>query len=140
MSEAISNTMHGGMRPPSSLQVIDLDPNPDGALLSSAAEYNRLFDQDKAAWDSLEEADRAAEEAYGDEADAVGGVWQRMHEDAGRVITLPATTPEGIRAKASVLKRMLLEHYELELEKGSANEEIKVAWSLAMDIVGRPAV
>jgi hypothetical protein len=106
----------------------------DGELLSSAAEWRRLVAQDKATWRSLEDEETAAGQAYWDEAAASGGIWDRIHDAAERVMARPATTPEGIRAKASVLQQMLREH---QIEEGCANEEIRVALSLVSDIMGR---
>jgi hypothetical protein len=42
MSEAISNTTHGGRHPPFSLQVIDFEAHPDGLLLRLCACLGRM--------------------------------------------------------------------------------------------------
>jgi hypothetical protein len=109
----------------------------DGELLSSVSEWHRLVTQDKATWDGLKDEETAVGQAYWDEADADGGIWDRIHDAAERIMTLPARTPEGIRGKASVLRRMLLDHHEEQLDEDCADEEIRVAFSLVSDILGR---
>jgi hypothetical protein len=109
----------------------------DAELLSSAAEYNRLKDQDRETWGILRNEDDDVGQAYWDEAAAEGGIWDRTDGAAKQVIALPAATPEGIHAKASVLKRMLTQFHQEQINEGCAEEEIALSWSLVCDILGR---
>jgi hypothetical protein len=67
------------------------------------------------------------------------GLWIRIGGAVQRVADLPATTSEGLRAKATVLEEMIRQQHSTQLEEGCEDEEIMVALSLVRDVLGRAA-
>jgi hypothetical protein len=112
----------------------------DGELIASADEYHRLVAQDRAARANVRNEGVEAEQNYCDEAEAESGIWNRINDATDRVIMLPAATPEGLRAKASVLEQMMVEQHGEQIDEGRLDEDVALAWSLVCDITGRSRV
>ncbi len=75
--------------------------------------------------------------------DAAVDHWCELwHDRLDTITTTPAHTPEGLRAKALVLKiaveAFAAPGYDETVEQNAAQHEL-LAWSLANDILGRPA-
>ncbi len=109
----------------------------DGQLIGAAADFHRLRAESKAFWSGSEALGREAEERMWDDCDA--GLWRLTDGAMALVAKLPARTPEGLRAKASVAQALFLEHHGGQIEEGCEDEEIKVSLSLVRDILGRTA-
>ena len=106
----------------------------DGELLQAAADFHRLRAQDKAFWKTL--SDDPGNVIW-DQHNAPDGRWTRIDEAADRVAELPAKTPEGLRAKATVVEALMIEHHGEQLEEGCEDEQVRLAMSLACDVLGK---
>ena len=70
--------------------------------------------------------------------DAMSGPW---HDGMNAIRAMSARTPEGIRAKAAVMRALLQNHVGLGgARPDSATLSEAFAWSLVTDIVGRVGV
>ena len=70
--------------------------------------------------------------------DALSGPW---HDGMNAIKAMSARTPEGIRAKATVLRALLQNHVGLGGGRpDSASSSEAFAWSLVTDIVGKVGV
>ena len=66
---------------------------------------------------------------------AYTGDW---HDTMAEIMELPARTPEGINAKARVMRALLDNHIGLcAIDDGSASASEQFAWSLLDDMLGR---
>jgi hypothetical protein len=108
--------------------------NPDAALIALAAEIAVLDDESLRLADEMDdlpwpEQHRIREQQQSPLAD-------RLHEMRDQFVTIPATTIEGFRAKARVLRRWS------NCTPGFANpwDDDAIAWSLANDLLGVPSV
>ena len=110
------------------------DQHPDRELLAAAGDFHRMRAEDKAFW-KVTKVDPGNKHA--DAFNLPDGLWTRIGGAVQRVSNLPATTPEGLRAKATVLEEMIRQQHSPQLEEGCEDEEIMVALSLVCDLLGR---
>ncbi len=112
------------------------DQHPDRELLAAAGDFHRMRAEDKAFW-KVTKDDPGNKHA--DAFNQPDGLWTRIGGAVQRVSNLPAVTPEGLRAKATVLEEMIRQQHSTQLEEGCEDEEIMVALSLVRDVLGRAA-
>jgi hypothetical protein len=106
----------------------------DADLLAAAAAFHKLTAEDVAYWKAIgEEDDR--DNKHWNACNADGGLWTRLYAATRRACELPAKTPEGLRAKASVVQALIIEHHGTE-ECGVWDEAVDAAMSLVRDLVG----
>jgi hypothetical protein len=110
-------------------------PEADAELLAAAADFHKLTAEDVAFWNSVEQD---LDNKHWDACNAEGGLWTRLYAATDRVIELSAMTLDGMRAKASVVKALIIEQNGPE-ERGHWNEDTHAAMSLIRDLVGDPA-
>jgi hypothetical protein len=110
------------------------DQHPDRELLRGAGDFHRMRAEDIAFW-KVTKDDPGNKHA--DAFNQPDGLWTRIGGAVQRVSDLPAVTPEGLRAKATVLEEMIRQQHSTQLEEGCEDEEIMVALSLVRDVLGR---
>jgi hypothetical protein len=93
--------------------------------------------EDKAFWKATKDDPG---NKHADASNAPDGLWTRIGVAIQRVSNLIAATPEGLRAKASVLEEIIRQEHRRQLEEGCEDEEIMVALSLVRDLLGRAGV
>jgi hypothetical protein len=84
------------------------DQHPDRELLAAAGDFHRMRAEDKAFW-KVTKVDPGNKHA--DAFNLPDGLWTRIGGAVQRVSNLPATTPEGLRAKATVLEEMIRQQH-----------------------------
>ena len=109
---------------------------PDAELLAAAGDFHRMRAEDKAFWKATKDD---PEDKYANAFNQPDGLWVRISGAVQRVSDLPAVTSEGLRAKATVLEAVIRQEHRAQLEEGCEDEEIRVALSLARDVLGRVA-
>jgi hypothetical protein len=113
-------------------------PEADAELLETAASYHRMREEDRAFWASVREEDDADNKMW-DAHNAPDGLWTRINNTVDRVAELPASTPAGRKAKASVLDDLIREQHSSQIEANCTDQDVTVAMSLIRDLVGDPA-
>lgn len=106
----------------------------DGELLSAFARW-MPFERERIALIAADDCKPEWDERF----DAMNGPW---HDGMNAIRTMPARTPEGVRAKATVLRSLLQNHVGIDTGRDSASTSEAFAWSLVTDILGqsgRPA-
>jgi hypothetical protein len=86
---------------------------PDGELLAAAADFHRMRAEDKAFWNVTEDDPG---NKHADAFNQPDGLWTRIGYAIQRVSDLSAATPEGLRAKASVLEEIIRQEHRAQLE------------------------
>jgi hypothetical protein len=105
----------------------------DGELLAAAAAFHKLTAVDVAYWKAIgEEDDR--DNKHWNACNAEDGLWTRLYAATTSVRDLPAKTPEGLRAKATVVEALIIENHSAETDNWG--DEIRAAMSLIRDLVG----
>ena len=104
----------------------------DGELLTAFAEWHP-FEQERLA---LMRADDSTAE-WDERFETMSGPW---HEGMSAIMALSARTPEGIRAKATVMRALLENHVgHTGMIHDCATPSEAFAWSLVTDMLGRGA-
>ena len=103
----------------------------DGRLLALVARWEP-WERERLAVAALDGDDPALEARF----DAYTAPW---HDLMYEIMDAPARTPEGIHAKARVLRALLANHEDFgsRHEPSSASPSEHFAWSLVSDILGR---
>jgi hypothetical protein len=105
---------------------------PDSKLLAAFARWQH-WGRECAILDSLPADDKSYDERYS----TCYGPW---HELAAKIVVIPAHSPEGIRAKAEVVRALFVVDHCPGTEFDE-NESISLrgAWSLVNDMLGKAA-
>jgi hypothetical protein len=105
-------------------------PNQEDKLLAAAFASWQEWDRERAIVDALPEGDPTFDDRY----KAYAGPW---HKRAEQITFIPAHTPEGIHAKAVVLRAWYESHHGAPQFDEDESLSIKLAWSLVNDILGK---